>query len=77
MAVRYSLPLWQELIEVAAPAGRVLARSPFLHLGLAQYVLDPAAQAFHRFERPLPRPLQSRMSIMQSLAAVRGRIGAA
>src|SRR3546814_17158707 len=58
MAAREPLAFRQELVEVPAPARRVLARAMPLGLRRIENILDPAAQALGGFRRALPYALQ-------------------
>jgi len=58
MASRQALPLRQEVVEMAAPARRILAAAQPLRLGRIKHALDPAAKAVSGFRLLVPKRLE-------------------
>jgi hypothetical protein len=58
MASRQALPLRQEVVEMAAPARRILAAAQPLRLGRIKHALDPAAKAGSGFRLLVPKRLE-------------------
>ena len=64
MAAREPLTLGQELIQVAAPARRVLSAAQPLRLGGIKHALDPPAKAGGGFRLLVPKRLQDRKHVI-------------
>ena len=60
MAAREPLTLRQELVEMAAPTGRVLAGTVALGLGRVEHLFDPAAEPRRCLRLGLPNRFQDR-----------------